>query len=248
MRSPTKATTVITIRTLSALAAVIVLFWALLRFDLRAQVLSLFQWLEQLGIWGPVLFILIYALVVVLVLPGFVFTIGAGFLFGALPGFAYVVISTTIGATIAFFLGRFLLGERARCYLRRRERLRLVTDRLIGEGWRMILLTRLTPLFPFKLSNYIMGLAHFRFKDFFIGTFFGVMPLSLVNAYIGAMAADLATLRTEAIRRSPVQWGVYAVGLLIMIVVIAYIARTAWLALNDTEPEETSAEEKTNRE
>ena len=241
--SNSKYTKLIIRRAVLATVGLGILFWALVHFDVKEHVQALFSWLEDLGAWAPVIFMAIYTLVVILVLPGFIFTLGAGFLFGVFQGFAYVVISTTLGAVIAFFIGRRFLGERTRRWLQQRPRLCLITDNLIGKGWKVIFLTRLTPLFPFKLSNYVLGLAHFSFKDFFIGTFFGIWPLAFVNAYIGSMAADLATLDTETAQRPPWQWGIYAAGLVIMIILVLYIARTALEALNTYVPDERKENE-----
>ncbi|MFO7822193.1 MAG: TVP38/TMEM64 family protein [Lentisphaeria bacterium] len=232
MENKLKATIMPVMQVLLGVVVLALFLYAVVYFDLREQVTALFKWLDELGLWGPVIFMLIYTLVVMLVLPGFVFTLGAGFLFGILPGFAYVVIATMTGATAAFFLGEYFLGERTAKYLRRKGRLRFLADHFIGKGWRIILLTRLTPLFPFKLSNYIMGLARFNFKDFFIGTFFGIMPMSFANAYIGAMAADLATLRAENIQQSPLRWTIYGAGLLVLVGLITYLAVYSWRVLN----------------
>ncbi len=230
------STRVLTIRLLLAGIAVAILTWLITRLDLRDHIKALFQWIQGLGSWAPISFLGVYVLVVVLLLPGIVFTVGAGFVFGLFWGFVYVVIATSIGASISFFIGRHLLGPRAESWFRRRPRLRMIADGLAGEGWKLVVLTRLTPFFPFKLSNYVFGLARFRYRDFLIGTFFGTMPISLFNVYLGHMAADLASVDFGT--RTPMHWVMYGGGLLVLVLVITYIARVALRVLKDHMPEE----------
>jgi uncharacterized membrane protein YdjX (TVP38/TMEM64 family) len=137
-------------------------------FDVQSYVLRLFEWLDGLGAWAPLLFILIDMLVVVFVLPGILFTLGAGFLFGVLKGSLYVVIGTTLGATTAFITAKHFFGERASMFLLSHPKLKIVDEEFRHKGWKIILLTRLVPFFPFKLSNYFFGVAQFSLRDFFL--------------------------------------------------------------------------------
>ena len=136
----------------------------LISVDAHEEVLRLLEWLEAQGIRGPLLFTLLMVVVVVLLLPGVLFTTGAGFVFGVVTGTVCVVVGTTVGAAIAFLIARHLFGERARRYLLRHDRLRLVSDELTPHGWKIVLLTRLVPFFPFKLSNYFFGLTGFSLQ------------------------------------------------------------------------------------
>ena len=133
----------------------------LVYFEAQSHVLRLLEWLDAQGVWGPFLFILIMALVVVLVLPGVMFTTGAGFLFGVVEGTLYVIVGTTLGATIAFLIARYLIGDRASRFLLSHPKLKRVDDEFIQQDWKIVLLTRLVPFFPFKLSNYVFGLMRF---------------------------------------------------------------------------------------
>jgi uncharacterized membrane protein YdjX (TVP38/TMEM64 family) len=175
---------------------------ALFYFQGGSRVVSFLEWLEGLGAWAPFLFILIDMLVVVLVLPGVMFTLGAGFMFGILRGSLYVVIGSTIGATIAFLIARYLFGE-----------------------------TRLIPFFPFKLSNYLFGLMQVSLRDFIFGVFFGIMPFTVTNVYIGSLAADLATIGSRTASRSKMEWTIYGIGVIIAIVAVIYITHLASLEI-----------------
>lgn len=216
--------------------AVSVLFVAavlavLIYFDTQTQVLQLLEWLDAQGAWGPLLFILIMMLVVVLVLPGVMFTTGAGFVFGVVEGTIYVVVGTTLGATLAFLIARYLFGTRAKRFILAHARLKLVSEELAPQGWKIVLLTRVVPFFPFKLSNYFFGLTPFSLRGFVLGTFAGVIPFSLHNVYLGAIAADIATLGGRSAERTPLQWTLYGAGFLATIALLVYLNRLARRAL-----------------
>lgn len=134
-------------------AILAVMIW----FGAHEQVLRLLEWFEAQGAWAPLLFILIMAAVVVLLLPGVLFTTGAGFVFGLVEGSICVVAGTTLGATLAFLIARYLFGRRASRFIMAHARIRLVSEELTPHGWKIVLLTRLIPFFPGKISNYFSG-------------------------------------------------------------------------------------------
>ena len=202
------------------------------------SVVKFLEWLEGLGAWAPFLFILINMLVVVLVLPGVILTLGAGFMFGVLQGSLYIIIGTTIGATIAFLIARYLFGERATGFFLDHSKLNLVNDEFKRAGWKFVLLTRLVPFFPFKLSNYLFGLMQISLRDFVIGVFFGIMPITITNVYIGSLAADLATIGSRTASRSGMEWTIYGIGVIIAIVAVIYITHLARKALDSSRSKE----------
>ena len=204
----------------------------------EVSVVSFLEWLEGLGVWAPFLFILIDMLVVVLVLPGVILTLGAGFMFGILRGSLYVIIGTTIGATIAFLIARYLFGKKATGFFLDHSKLKLVNDEFKRAGWKFVLLTRLVPFFPFKLSNYLFGLMQISLRDFVIGVFFGIMPFTITNVYIGSLAADLATIGSRTASRSRMEWTIYGIGVIIAIVAVIYITHLARKVLNSSRSKE----------
>lgn len=203
----------------------------LIHFDVHARVLELLRWFEEQGAWAPLLFILIMAAVVVLLLPGVLFTTGAGFIFGVVEGTVYVVLGTTLGAALAFLMARHLFGRRVRAWIMARSRLRVLSDELTPQGWKIVLLTRLIPFFPSKLSNYFFGMTSFSLRGYTGGSLVGFIPFSLHNAYLGSIAADLASLGTGGLERSPLTWGLYAAGFVATVTVVVYLNRIAQRAL-----------------
>jgi uncharacterized membrane protein YdjX (TVP38/TMEM64 family) len=92
-------------------------------------------------------------------------------------------------------------------------------------------MTRLIPFFPFKLSNYFFGLTRFSLRDFMIGTFFGVIPFSLNNAYLGSITADITSLGMRNAERTPFEWAIYGIGFLVAVAALIYFNRLANRAL-----------------
>ncbi|MEN8108244.1 MAG: TVP38/TMEM64 family protein [Pseudomonadota bacterium] len=203
----------------------------LLYFDVHEDVLRFFDWLDAQGIRGPLLFIVFMVLVVVLLLPGVMFTTGAGFVFGVVEGTICVVVGTTLGAALAFLIARHLFGDRASQFVMRHARLRLVSEEFTPQGWKIVLLTRLVPFFPFKLSNYFFGLTQFSLRGFMGGTIVGIIPLSLHNVWLGSIAADISLEGARNAERSPVEWGLYGAGFLVTIGLVIYLNRLARRAL-----------------
>lgn len=203
----------------------------LILFDAHERVLQLLYWLDAQGGRALLLFVLIMALVMVLLLPGVLFTTGAGFVFGVVQGSAAVVLGTTLGAAAAFLIARHLFGERASRWLRARARLGPVSEELAAQGWKLVLLTRLIPFFPFKLSNYLFGLTAMSLRGFVAGTFIGVIPWSVHNVYLGAIAADLSGVGLRGAERSPLEWALYLAGFAATVATVIYVNRLARRAL-----------------
>lgn len=204
-------------------------------FDIQAQALQLLErldaWLDAQGAWAPLLFILIMMLVVVLVLPGTMLTTGAGFVFGVVEGTVYVVVGETLGATLAFLIARHLFGVRAARFVLAHARLKLVSDEITPQGWKIVLLSRLVPFFPFKLSNYFFGLTRFSLRGFVVGTFVGGIPFALYMVYLGSIAVETVTLGTRNAERTSLEWGLYGAGFVATIALLIYLNRLARRAL-----------------
>ena len=203
----------------------------LIHFGAHEYVVLLLRWFDAQGAWAPLLFVLIMAAVVVLVLPGVLFTTGAGFVFGVVKGSVYVVIGTTLGASLAFLIARHLFGQRARQFVMSRARLRLVSEELTPQGWKIVLLTRLIPFFPGKISNYFFGLSSFSLRGYVGGSLLGFTPFSVHNAYLGSIAADLSTLGARNQARSPLEWTFYGAGFVATVIAVVYLNRLARRAL-----------------
>lgn len=198
-------------------------------FDLRGDTIRLLQWIEGFGPWAVLVFIVVDMLAVPLVLPTLPLTLGAGFIFGPAAGTVYCLVARTLGSTLGFLIARQCFSDRIARYVLRHEKLQIADTALSNEGGRVVFLTRLVPLFPGKLSNYFFGLTRCPLRGFFIGTFFGMIPLTLANTYVGSLAGDLATLGVRDQPRTPMEWALDGFGVLAALaaaLALAHFART----------------------
>lgn len=180
--------------------------------------------LRDLGPWGPVLFILLYVAAAVLLVPGSVLTLGAGAVFGVVWGSVYSSIAATLGATTAFLVGRHLARQAVARRLEGHPRFAALDRAVAEEGWKIVGLTRLSPVFPYTLLNYAFGLTRVKLGHYVLASWIGMMPGTVLYVYLGSLAGAAAADRS----RTPVEWGFYALGglaTLLVTVVITGIAR-----------------------
>lgn len=200
-------------------------------FDLRGALRGALAWIAGLGAWGPVLFVLIYIAATVLFLPGSILTLGAGFVFGVVRGSIAVSIAATLGATAAFLVGRYLARDWVSARIAGNEKFRAVDEAVGREGWKIVGLTRLSPVFPFNLLNYAFGVTKVSLRDYFFASWIGMIPGTVMYVYIGSLAGDLATLGTGERQRGGGEWALYVLGLAATIGVTVYVTRVARRAL-----------------
>ncbi len=215
--------------------AVIGLISALSFFDVQALLRQTLDWIDSLGSAGPLAFIFIYAAATVLFIPGSLLTLGAGVVFGVLWGSVYVSIASTLGAVLAFLIGRYLARKPISKRIEGKKNFAAV-DKAVGqEGWKVVLLTRLSPVFPFNLLNYAFGITTVSLRDFFLASWVGMMPGTVMYVYVGSLAGDLATLGTgpDGRQRTAFEWGLYIVGLIATIAVTIYVTKLAKKALEE---------------
>ena len=191
------------------------------------------EWIESLGAIGAVAFIGIYIVATVAFLPGSILTLGAGVVFGVWLGALYVFIGATLGATAAFLVGRYLARNWVAQKIANNDKFNAI-DRAVGkEGLKIVVLTRLSPIFPFNLLNYAFGLTGVSIRDYIIGSL-GMIPGTLMYVYIGSLAGNLALIGTATQPTNPtLQWTIQIVGFIATIAVTVYVTRIAKQALNE---------------
>src|SRR5207237_6945302 len=156
-------------------------------FPMRDWIRNLIDWVQQLGPVGVAVFIGAYAIATVLFLPGWIFTVTAGLLFGVIGGTAVALSGATIGATLAFLVARYLVRDSIQTLAGSNPRFRAI-DRAIGEnGWKIVGLLRLNPLIPFNISNYFYGITAIPFWQYVLVSVIGMLPGALLYAYLGAV-------------------------------------------------------------
>ena len=149
----------------------------------KFDVAALERWIEDAGIWAPLLFMAVYAVAAVLFLPGSVLTLAGGALFGPVTGTFYNLTGATIGATLAFLIARYLASDWVAD--KAGGRLKQLINGVEGEGWRFVAFTRLVPLFPFNLLNYALGLTRIRLSHYLLATYTCMLPGAIAYTYLG---------------------------------------------------------------
>ncbi len=208
---------------LAALVAAVV--WLPVDAWLRAAV----DWIEGLGWWGPVALVGLYVLACVFLVPGSVITLGAGAAFGVVEGSITVSIGATLGATAAFLVGRHLARGLVERRVAGNERFAAV-DRAVGrEGFKIVLLTRLSPVFPFNVLNYAYGLTSVRVRDYVLASWLGMIPGTILYVWLGAAAKSAIAPEEAGTGQVVLKW----VGLAATLLVTVYVTKVARRALDE---------------
>jgi uncharacterized membrane protein YdjX (TVP38/TMEM64 family)/rhodanese-related sulfurtransferase len=186
--------------------------WAILHRE-QINLETLDVWLGAIGPWAPIGYVILYALGTVAFAPGVVFALAGGALFGPLWGTLWNLTGATLGATLAFLVARYIAGEwvtgKAGGLLKR------LIDGVDAEGWRFVAFVRLVPLFPFNLSNYVLGLTRIPLHHYVIATLICMAPGAVAYTWLGY--AGRGALSGEA---SAVRYGLLGLGLLAAIAVL----------------------------
>ncbi|HEY5742861.1 MAG TPA: TVP38/TMEM64 family protein [Terrimicrobiaceae bacterium] len=219
---------------IASVAVLVILFGVARLFPVTQWLEAFNQWVGNLGPWSIAIFIGAYVLATVLLLPGSVLTIGAGFVFGLGWGLFAVSIGSTLGAASAFLISRFVAREKVEAMARENENFFRI-DRAIGaQGAKLILLLRLSPLIPFNISNYLYGLTAVKFWPYVLASWIGMLPGTLLYVYLGAAGkAGLQAASGADAGRSPLEWIFLGFGLVATIAVTIWVTKIARTALRN---------------
>lgn len=199
------------------------------QFNLLSRALDILKaaprWLNDLGGWAPVVFILLYIASCVGCLPASILTVGAGVAFGVVTGSILVSIGATLGASAAFLVGRYLARDWVRRKIGHRPAFVAIDKAVAEEGWKIVFLTRLAPVFPFFLLNYAYGLTRVPLRQYILATWIGILPGSTLFVYIGSLA------KAGAEDTSPMRWVTRGFILVTAVIATVYLAKIAKRAL-----------------
>ena len=191
------------------------------------------DWIRGLGPLAPIAFIAIYIVACVAFLPGSILTIGAGVIFGVVRGSICVSIAATLGATAAFLVGRYLARGWVSEKLEGNPKFKAIDQAVGKEGWKIVFLTRLSPVFPFNLLNYAYGLTSVSLRDYVLASWVGMIPGTILYVYIGALSGDVARAAGGGAKRTPAGWALTAVGFIATVAVAVYATRIGARALRE---------------
>ncbi|MCK9377754.1 MAG: TVP38/TMEM64 family protein [Syntrophobacterales bacterium] len=222
---------------LTLVAAVLVLARV---FGIAEQLGALRDWIKSLGALGPLVFILIYVVAVVAAVPASPISVAAAALFGSVGGIIFINIGATLGAALAFLIGRYFARDAVAHWLGKNEKFHRLDQLTEEHGAIIVALTRLVPLFPFNLLNYGFGLTRVPFWTYVFWTWLCIIP----GTVLYVVGAD-AVLKGVAQGRVP--WGLAAVfgAALIFLVIIVRIARRSLQAREQqskTDPDSTAGD------
>ncbi len=192
--------------------------------------------IAAMGPAGSAAFVLLYAVCCVAFVPAVVLTFGAGAAFGLVKGFFLVWAGATLGACLAFLAGRYLLRDWVSRKLEGFPAFRAVSRAVAKEGWKVVVLTRLSPVLPFILLNYGYGLTGISLREYAWASCIGMVPGTLLYVWLGAAAGEAVRAGAGGRARTPAEWAFFAVGLLATLGAVTLVGRAARRALADGDP------------
>ncbi|MEB3215708.1 MAG: TVP38/TMEM64 family protein [Nostocales cyanobacterium 94392] len=205
-------------------------------FNLQGLLSKSLLWVDSLGWWGAIAFIIIYNVATLLFIPGSLLTLKGGCLFGLFWGSVYVLIAATIGATFAFLIGRYVSRNWVYQQIGKKPKFQAIDKAVARNGFKIVFLTRLSPIFPFNLLNYAFGVTQVSLKDYILGSI-GMIPGTVMYVYMGSLIGNIA-IKNPSIPISPetqfAQTLLQGVGLIATVFVTIYIAKVAKKALKET--------------
>ena len=213
------------------LAALVALFAAAYVYLPISEWLSAFQdWVQGFGALGWAIFIAVYAITSFALIPGSILTLGAGVAYG-LWAFPLVVAGAVLASAMSFLAARYVFHDRVQEKVAQYPRFKAVNEAIRDEGWKVVLLLRLSPALPFSLQNWFLGLMPVGFWPAQIATLFGIMPGTLLYIWIASLGGEAAA--GGAADASLLRYVVLGVGLLATLVVTVVVTRKAQQKLKE---------------
>ncbi len=211
---------------------------------LAYALLPLTEWLSDVarvlrdfGPFGILLYVGAYTAGSLFLFPAAVLSLTAGFAWGIAGGFVIAIVAATAAACSAFLVGRYVFRGRLRRVLMEKPKLSAVERAINGKGARLVFLLRFSPVLPFPILNYVLGMTRIPFPGFAGATAVGLMPITLMYAYLGSIGAQLGGLDGGAADVGPMKIIVAVVGVLVTIGITVWVGKAARQALREVETE-----------
>jgi uncharacterized membrane protein YdjX (TVP38/TMEM64 family) len=219
---------------------------AVTTLPIRDVLASFLEWVEGLGAWGPLLVGAAYVPATVLFVPGSLLTLGAGALFGVVVGTIAVSLGSTLGSTAAFLVGRFFARDWVAAKVAGNPKFAAI-DAAVGEqGFKIVLLTRLSPAFPYNMLGYMYGITRVKLHHYVLASWIGMLPGTVLYVYLGALAGTVAKVAAgdapEGGEAETLRWVFYGIGFLATLAVTVVITRVAARAMREAAPEVAEAD------
>ncbi|MBC7841444.1 MAG: TVP38/TMEM64 family protein [Gemmatimonadaceae bacterium] len=211
------------------IALVVLVVLVLVGRQLSNQLPKLTAAVDALGVWGPIVFVASYAVACVAFVPASLLTLAAGALFGIVKGTIFVLAGATLGSLGAFLIARYVARDWVAQRISRDARFAAIDKAIAEQGRRVVFLLRLSPVIPFNVLNYALGLTQVRVVDFLIASL-GMIPGTLLYVYTGNLATVVAGA-SSAPPRGPAFYAVLGLGLAATAAVTVIVTRLAKRAL-----------------
>ncbi len=204
-------------------------------FPLADVLASVQERVMHWGAWSAICYPLLYACCNVLLLPGGFLSIGGGFFFGLWWGFLITLVGNVGGAAMSFFISRWIGRRWLHRKLMRNPTLEALEPAVEREGWKIILLSQLHPLFPTSLLNYLYGLTRIRFRTCMLWVAIGQAPGLFLYAYLGTLGQLGLNLVRGKSHPRVVEYFVWGGGLAFSVIVLVLLGRIALRLLQEAE-------------
>jgi uncharacterized membrane protein YdjX (TVP38/TMEM64 family) len=183
---------------------IVTLFFVMNLYGFGQDIEKLQNWIQSLGIWGPVAFFFIYLGSVIATIPGTIFGVIAGGLFGSFIGVILISISSTVGASLCFLIARYFARDTIARWLSKNKTMKRLDELTEEQGMMIVGVTRLIPLFPFTLLNYGFGLTKVPFKIYVFWSWLCMLPGTII-VVVGTDAL------TQGLTQRRIPWELLAV-------------------------------------
>jgi uncharacterized membrane protein YdjX (TVP38/TMEM64 family) len=183
------------------------------------------DWVQEQGAWGAVWFGVIYVICTVLFVPGSILTLGAGALYGPVWGTMLISLASTTGAACAFLLGRYVARDQVHAWVQGRPRFAALDEAIARKGGWIVFLLRLSPVFPFNLLNYALGLTGVRFWPYLLASWLGMLPGTIAYVLLGYAGR-------QALAGEQQLW-YWIIAAVVTLIATVYITRVATRAIRE---------------
>src|SRR4051812_44655663 len=195
---------------------------------------ELFEWLAHAGPAGVMIYAAVFAVAAVCLVPGSILTVGAGVAYGLVWGTLIASIASALAAMAAFLVARTIARRRVAAWATSHPRFAALDAAIGDHGLKLVILVRLSPVIPFNVLNYALGLTRVRLRDYALGSFLGMLPVTVLYVYLGSLAGQVVSLTRGTMGRGPLHHAVSAIGLAATVAVTVYVMRLARRALDAT--------------
>lgn len=216
-------------------------------WPVHTWILDVITWVRSAGVWGILMFAALYIAATVMLIPGSILTLGAGFVYGPLWGTLLVSPVSVVGAFIAFSLARGRLRPWIEDKVQGNTHFEVI-DKVVGDkGFKIVALLRLSPVFPFAFLNYALGLTGVRVRSYVLATFLGMLPATFLYTFLGSLVPSVSELATGPQQGAAQAQHIFLwVGFAATLIVTGYITGLARRALREAVPEAEDSSDLSN--